>query len=138
MCNINIFLTQNMKNKALVTIPMVPIFVNVLISRMFQYLATFCKEVCPSPLRPWHLFRCWYVHLACLVPLGNMLVLVDFCISTMGGWHCCCVDAWTSCDCGVSCNVGVTSCGNQLSYSSQVVPEMPLHRFHGRFKCVVV
>jgi len=30
MCNINLFLTQTWKKKTLVTIPMVPIFVNVI------------------------------------------------------------------------------------------------------------
>jgi hypothetical protein len=34
--------------------------------------------------------------------------------------------------------IGVTSCGGQLSCYGQVALAMPLHHFHGTFKCVAV
>lgn len=67
-----------------------------------------------------------------------MLVLANLCISTMGGWHCYYVGVRAACDCGVSCIVGVTSCGGQLSCYAQVVLKMALHHFHGTFKCVAM
>jgi hypothetical protein len=95
-----------------------------------------------SPFHYIHgIFRCWSIHLVRLVALGILLILVDLCIFTMGRWHWCCVGAWVSCDCGVSCIVGVigvTCCGGRFSCSTQVVLEMPLRHFHGTFKCVAV
>jgi hypothetical protein len=67
--------------------------------------------------------------------------LVNLCIFTMGRWHCCCVGAWTSCDCGVSCIVGVigvTCCECQFPRYAQVVLEMPFRHFHGTLKCVAM
>jgi len=87
------------------------------------------------------IFKCWSIHLAHLFALSILLILVDLCIFTMGRWHCCCVGARVSCDCGVSCIVGVigaTCCGGRFSCFAQVVLEMSLRHFHGTFKCVTV
>jgi hypothetical protein len=108
---------------------------------MFQYLATFHKEMCPLFTMSMTSFRCWSTHLARLIALSILLVMANLYISNMGGCHCCCVGAWAGCDCGISCIVGVTrvtSCGGQFSCSTQVVLEMPLHCFHGTFKCVAM
>jgi hypothetical protein len=104
-------------------------------------LVAFHKEVrVPSPLHPWHLLDP-FGHLDRLIALSTLLKKFDLYISTMGGWHWCCVGVWTSCDLKVFCIVGVTkviSCGGRFSCSTQVVLEMPFRRFHGTFKCVVV
>jgi hypothetical protein len=108
---------------------------------MFQYLVVFCKEMCPFSIASMASSRCWYAHLANLVAWGTLLVLVDPCIFTMGGWYCYYVGAWASCDYGVSYIVGVTwvtCCGGQFSCFAQVVLEMPFHHFHDTFKFVVM
>ncbi len=96
------------------------------VSGMFQYVATFHKEMCPFSTSSMASSRCWFVHLAYLVALDTLLVLVDLCISIMGGWHCCYVGVWTHCDCWVSCIVGVIGMigyGGRLSYYAQMVPK---------------
>jgi hypothetical protein len=97
--------------------------------------------VCPLSIVSMASFRCWCTHLAHLVALSTLLVMANLCIFNMGRWHCCCVGAWANCDYGISCIVGVikmTSCGGWLSCYAQVVLEMPLHCFHGTFKCVAM
>ncbi len=98
------------------------------VNGMFQYLAAFCKEVCPLSTMSIAFSRCWPIHLACLIALGIRLILIDLCICIMGIWHYCCVGVWTSCDCGVYYIVGMIGmidCGGQFSCSTQVVLEMP-------------
>jgi hypothetical protein len=111
------------------------------VSGMFQYLATFHKEVCvPSPLHPYH-FLDPFGHLDHLIALCILLIWANLYISTMGGWHWCCVGVWTDCDLEVFCIVGVTrviGCGGWFSCFTQVVLEMPLCCFHGTFKCVAM
>ncbi len=58
---------------------------------MFQYLAAFCKKMCPLSTTSMAFSRCLFVHLARLVALGILLLMVDLFIFTMGGWHYCCV-----------------------------------------------
>jgi hypothetical protein len=108
---------------------------------MFQYLVAFHKKVCPFSIASMASSWCWYVHLAYLVALSTLLVLVDLCIFTMGGWYCYCLGVWVSCDYGVSYIIGVIwviGCGGQFSCFAQVVFEMPVRHFHDTLKCVVV
>ncbi len=111
------------------------------VSGTFQYLVAFRKEVCLISITSMASSKCWYIHLACLVALGILLILVDLCIFITGGCHCCYVGVWVGFDYGVFRIVGVivvTSCGGQFSCSTQVILETPLHCFHGTFKCVVL
>jgi hypothetical protein len=78
------------------------------VSGMFQYLTAFNKEMCPFSIVTMASSRSWSIHLACLIAIHTLFILVDLCIYTMGGWHCCYVGAWTGCDCGVFCIVGDT------------------------------
>ncbi len=108
---------------------------------MFQYLAAFRKKVCvPFPLHPWH-FIDPFGHLDRLIALSTLLILADLYISTMGGWHWCCIGVWISCNLDFFCIVGVIKvigCGGQFSCYAQLVFEMLFHRFHGTFKCVAM
>ncbi len=74
---------------------------------MLQYLLTFCKNVCPLSITFMSSCSCWFVHLACLDALGNLLVLVKLCIDVMGGWHCYYIGVKASCECWISCVAGV-------------------------------